>query len=152
LCYIAHRAHGHDWPVLTIFRIGDYREVCEGGEIFFDGPSVVFQQAGAAHADNIGEAGLEALAITFDPAWLTADARAALPARTCWRPGGPLSAASRRLAEIWLSPDASEQDLQAATSRFVLAAARAACLSHIPGLDRRDAHAMTWRASRGRIS
>lgn len=101
-------AHGHDWPVLTLYRIGGYREVGEDGEAHFDGPSVVFQPAGAAHADEIGASGLETWAMTFDPAWLSEGARVALPERTCWRPGGAVAAASRRLAEIWLKQDACE--------------------------------------------
>lgn len=114
-------AHAHDWPVLSLFRIGGYRELGERGEAFFDGPSVVFQPPRAAHSDEIGASGLETLAMTFDPAWLAADARAAMPLRTCWLSGGPLSARSRRLAELWLSPQTSEQALRSATSRFLLA-------------------------------
>lgn len=113
--------HEHDWPVLTLYRIGGYREVGETGEIAFDGPSVVFQPAGAAHADEIGAAGLETLAMTFDPAWLSEEARAALPERTCWRPGGAVAAASRKLAQLWLRSEASARDVSAATSRFLLA-------------------------------
>src|SRR5690606_20103890 len=112
--------HGHDWPVLTLYRIGGYREVGEAGEIEFDGPSVVFQPAGAAHADEIGAMGLETLSVMFDPAWLGADARKLLPRRTWWGPGGTAAAASRQLAALWLNPDASERELGAATSRFLL--------------------------------
>jgi AraC family transcriptional regulator len=114
-------AHGHDWPVLTLYRIGAYREQGEDGEAAFDGPSVVFQPAGAAHADEIGASGLETLAMTFDPAWLTREARAALPRRTCWRPGGPLAAASRRLAQVWLADDADAAVVRVETSRFLSA-------------------------------
>lgn len=114
-------AHAHDWPVLSLFRIGGYREVGERGEASFDGPSIVFQPPRTAHADEIGASGLETLAMTFDPAWLAADARAAMPLHTCWLSGGPLSAHSRRLAELWLSPQTSEQALQSATSRFLFA-------------------------------
>jgi AraC family transcriptional regulator len=113
-------AHRHDWPVLTLYRMGAYREEADGGErAALDGPSIVFQPAGAAHADEIGEEGLETLAMTFDPAWLTQEARHALPRRTCWRPGGSLSAASRRLASVWLSTD--EAAIKFETSRFLLA-------------------------------
>ena len=89
-------AHGHDWPVLALYRIGAYREQSEDGEAHFDGPSVVFQPAGVAHADDIGARGLETLAMTFDPAWLGVK----LPAQTCWRHGGALAAASRRMAAL----------------------------------------------------
>ena len=36
-------AHGHDWPVLTLYRMGGYRERADDGAIELDGPSVVFQ-------------------------------------------------------------------------------------------------------------
>jgi AraC family transcriptional regulator len=113
-------AHAHDWPVLTLYRIGGYREEGEAGTHVFDGPSVVFQPAGAAHADEIGASGLETLAMTFDPDWLTSDARAALPRRACWRPGGAIAVASRRLAEAWTSPNGDAGELRAQTSHFLL--------------------------------
>lgn len=111
--------HAHDWPVLTLYRIGGYREAGENGEAVFDGPSVVFQPSGAAHADEIGDAGLETLAMTFDPAWLAPEARTALPQRTYWRPGGVMAAASRRLAALWLAPGATDTNLRQATSQFL---------------------------------
>lgn len=113
-------SHAHDWPVLTLYRIGSYREEGEAGARVFDGPSVVFQPAGAAHADEIGASGLETLAMTFDPDWLSPEARAALPRRTCWRPGGAVAALSRRLAELWMSPAPDADELRAQTSRFLL--------------------------------
>lgn len=106
-------AHGHDWPVLTLYRIGAYREQGEAGEVSFDGPSAVFQPAGAAHADEIGASGLETLALTFDPDWLGAP----LPAQTTWRQGGVIGAASRQLAAVWLSGD--EACVRAQTMRFL---------------------------------
>jgi AraC family transcriptional regulator len=113
-------AHEHDWPVLTLYRLGSYRENAEDGRsIVFDGPSVVFQPAGAAHADEIGESGLETLAMTFDPAWLSDEARALLPARTLWRPGGEMAIAARALAEVWLNAGVSDARLSAATSDFL---------------------------------
>jgi AraC family transcriptional regulator len=113
-------AHEHDWPVLTLFRLGSYREeTYDGRSIEFDGPSVVFQPAGVAHADEIGERGLETLAMTFDPVWLSQEARSMLPARTLWRPGGAMAIAARALAEVWLDASASDARLSAATSVFL---------------------------------
>lgn len=112
-------AHGHDWPVLTLYRIGAYREKSEDGEMTFEGPSAVFQPALAAHADEVGDAGLETLSMTFDPAWLHQEVRNVLPARACWRLGGAIGAASRRLAASWL--DADHQRVRVETSRFLLA-------------------------------
>lgn len=113
-------AHEHDWPVLTLYRMGSYRECADDGRsILFDGPSVVFQPAGAAHADEIGESGLETLAMTFDPGWLSDDARALLPKRTLWRPGGAMAIAAGSLADVWLDPRASDARLSMATSAFL---------------------------------
>lgn len=113
-------AHEHDWPVLTLYRFGSYREETDDGRsIEFDGPSVVFQPAGAAHADEIGERGLETLAMTFDPAWLSAETRMMLPERTLWRPGGAMAIAARALADVWLDAGASDARLSAATSAFL---------------------------------
>jgi AraC family transcriptional regulator len=116
-------AHEHDWPVLTLYRFGCYRERGDNNAtILFDGPSVVFQPAGSAHADEIGESGLETLAMTFDPSWLTPEARAALPTRTRWAPGGRVAAAARGLADVWLSPEVQEAKLRVRTSAFMTAA------------------------------
>jgi AraC family transcriptional regulator len=110
-------AHGHDWPVLTLYRMGAYREEAEDGAIVLDGPSVVFQPAGAAHEDEIGDRGLEALALAFDPAWLSAEARAAMPRRTQWRLGGRIAARARALALTWLTADGAR--VREETSRFL---------------------------------
>ena len=115
-------AHRHDWPVLAIYRLGDYREEMDGAANVFDGPSVVFHPAHAEHADEIGEAGLETVSMSFDPAWLEPDARALLPDRSWSRAGGAAALAARKLASIWLEPLVSDRDLAAATSRFFLEA------------------------------
>jgi AraC family transcriptional regulator len=113
-------AHGHDWPGLSLYRMGAYEEMAEdGASAALGGPSVVFQPSGAAHADRIGAAGLETLTMTFDPDWLAPDARRVLPQRTSWRPGGPLAFAARRLAEVWLSSQ-DDRTLRSATSAFLL--------------------------------
>jgi AraC family transcriptional regulator len=112
--------HNHDWPVLALYRIGAYREHAEGGEhVVLDGPSAVFHPAGALHADEIGDAGLETLSIIFDPAWLDQEAGAALPTRSLWRLGGAEASAARALAMTWLAPSASEAAVKTQTSRFV---------------------------------
>jgi AraC family transcriptional regulator len=149
-------AHGHDWPVLTLYRLGAYREESEAGAATFDGPSVVFQPAGSAHADEIGASGLETLAMTFDPAWLSPETRAALPRRSCWRPGGPLAAASRRLAQTWLAPHVSEAVVRQETSQFLYAVfgasapSRPAWAEHVEGAlrDETSTRAIAVRLSR----
>lgn len=114
--------HRHDWPVLAIYRLGGYREEIDGAENAFDGPSVVFHPANAGHADEIGEAGLETVSMSFDPGWLEPDARALLPNRSWSRAGGVAALAARKLASVWLEPGASDRDLAAATSGFMLEA------------------------------
>ena len=113
-------AHKHDWPVLALYRAGAYRETSENGAVELDGPSLVFHPAGAGHSDNIGDAGLETLSISFDPYWLHVDARRVLPTRSAWRVGGTAALTSRALARTWLSPEATEAALTAATARFAL--------------------------------
>jgi|CXWL01.1.fsa_nt_gi AraC family transcriptional regulator len=118
-------AHRHDWPVLTLFRLGGYREEADdGATIDLDGPSVVFHPARAAHADEIGDRGLETLSMTFDPVWLSREAREALPLRTHWRLGGVIAGAARALASAWLAPNADDATVRAATSQFMLGVAR----------------------------
>jgi len=113
-------AHRHDWPVLTIYRIGAYRERTENGATAdLDGPCVVFQPAGAAHEDMIGVRGLEKLAITFDTNWLGRDACHTMPRQTCWRSGAPLMNEARALARLWADEDADERQLRCATSRLL---------------------------------
>lgn len=115
-------AHGHDWPVLIFCRVGGYCERAEHGAGALDGPGVVFQPAHRDHADDIGAHGLETLTLSFDPAWLSADARAALPDLITWLPVGAAVSAARALAQTWLDQDAEEETLRAQTERFVATA------------------------------
>ena len=110
--------HRHDWPVLALYRAGAYRETSNDGAVALDGPSAVFHPPGGEHADEVSDVGLETLSISFDPEWLGADARAVLPERSMWRPGGAAAFAARALARSWLSPGMTEADLILATARF----------------------------------
>ncbi len=110
--------HRHDWPVLAIYRIGFYCEENDEAIATFDGPSVVFHPAGADHADEVGEVGLETLSMSFDPAWLGSRARAVLPDRSWSRAGGQAALLARKLASVWLTAGATDALLSAATSRF----------------------------------
>lgn len=113
--------HGHDWPGLTLYRMGAYEELADdGSSMALDGPSVVFQPAGAAHADRIAAAGLETLSMTFDPDWIPANVRRLLPGRTCWRAGGGLAVAARRLAQVWLASN-DDDTLRTTTVQFLVA-------------------------------
>jgi AraC family transcriptional regulator len=114
-------AHRHDWPVLAVHCIGAYAERTDDGETAaFDGPGVVFHPAGALHEDEIGAPGLETLSMSFDPAWLDSEARAALPTRSVLRSGGAAALAARALVRQWLAGD--EAACRAGVSRFFAAA------------------------------
>jgi AraC family transcriptional regulator len=63
-------AHAHDWPVVSLFVMGSYRNESELGERCVSGPSLVFYRAGAVHRNAVSEVGFEQLEIEFDPAWL----------------------------------------------------------------------------------
>lgn len=106
--------HRHDWPVVAFYRMGAYREFGEAGEIALCGPSVIFHPAGAPHADEIGDRGLETLAVEFDPAWLAVN----LPSRSCYWTGGEAVLGSHFLASLWLS-GAAEEHLRDATAQFL---------------------------------
>jgi AraC family transcriptional regulator len=110
--------HRHDWPVLAIYRIGGYREETDGAANTFDGPSVVFHPAGADHADEVADVGLETVSLSFDPAWLESGARSLLPLRSWSREGGAASLAARKLASVWLQSRVSDAEVRSATSRF----------------------------------
>lgn len=109
-------AHRHDWPVLAFYRMGAYREFGDGGEIELRGPSIVFHPAGASHADEIGERGLETLSVEFDPAWLGGSA---LARQSCYWSGGVAALDAPALAALWLTPGAAPELLRTATSNFL---------------------------------
>ncbi len=110
--------HRHDWPVLTLYCMGSYTERCEDRRITLDGPSLVFHPPGAAHADVVGNAGLETLAVSFDPAWLCPGARGALPTKSHWVQGGVIAADAVALAQT-AARGLGEQALRAAMLRLL---------------------------------
>jgi AraC family transcriptional regulator len=63
-------AHTHDWPVVSLFVMGSYRNESETGERRVAGPSLIFYRAGAAHRNAVSAVGFEQVEIEFDPAWL----------------------------------------------------------------------------------
>lgn len=88
--------HAHDWPMISLFVIGGYRNVTENGEKEITGPSLVFYRAGVAHRNTALESGFEQIEIEFDPAWL---GRSALPSEgVLTRVGGTSGALARALA------------------------------------------------------
>lgn len=66
-------AHVHDWPVLSLYRLGSYLNETEGGTRSIGFPAAVFYRAGVAHANKVGIDGFEQIEIEFDPRWLPAN-------------------------------------------------------------------------------
>jgi AraC family transcriptional regulator len=108
--------HAHDWPVLSIFVLGGYRNQTELGEVSIAGPSAILYRARAAHSNKVGPLGFEQIEIEFDPDWL---GRTLIPTApvTQWF-GGPAGAESRSLARL-CALEVDEDRLRAALRQFV---------------------------------
>jgi hypothetical protein len=59
--------HAHDWPMISLYVMGGYRNFTHCGEREIAGPSIVFYRPGAAHRNVAGETGFEQIEIEFDP-------------------------------------------------------------------------------------
>lgn len=110
--------HSHDWPVLSLYVMGDYWKAFDRGDIRIDGPSAVLHGAGEAHANRLGASGLEQIDIQFDPRWLRPSGSAPAEGVHVWI-GGPVSTAAGRLAMLWADSSRSEAELAIATRRFL---------------------------------
>ena len=108
--------HAHDWPVLSLFVLGAYRNETELGEALIAGPSAILYSARAAHRNVIAPAGFEQIEIEFDPAWLGRGYNSAFPV-TRWI-GGRAGAETRALVRFCLS-EPSEERLRAALRHFL---------------------------------
>lgn len=62
--------HAHDWPLISLYVMGGYRNVTECGEREIAGPSMIFYRPGTAHRNVVGEMGFEQIEIEFDAKWL----------------------------------------------------------------------------------
>lgn len=111
--------HAHDWPMLSLYVMGNYRKTFDGGEVRIRGPSAVLHGAKRNHANHFEEAGLEQVDIEFDPAWFGRGLSfsSSQPVQ-CWT-GGPVAAAASRLARMWCNPAVSEPQLQHSTAKFL---------------------------------
>lgn len=111
--------HAHDWPMISLFVMGGYRNVTEAGEQEIAGPSLVFYRRGVAHRNVAGEVGFEQIEIEFDPAWL---GRSELPAQgIVTRVGGASGALARALA-VRCETRLSEATLQGEIKRLLFVA------------------------------
>jgi len=99
--------HAHDWPMLSIFVMGEYANRTEIGEKYLNGPSAVFYRASAAHRNVIGPVGFEQIEIEFDPNWLRLSSLPNAPV-THWT-GGWIGAEARQLARRCFDEIAEEQ-------------------------------------------
>lgn len=93
------REHAHDWPTLSVFVCGSYRNASDRGEQVIAAPAVLFYRAGDAHANAIGPYGHEQVELEFDPAWL-APHLPRLPDRPLRLVGGTPAHASRTLLRL----------------------------------------------------
>lgn len=111
--------HSHDWPVLSLYVMGDYRKIFGAGETSISGPSVVLHGAREAHSNRLNHSGLEQIDLQFDPRWLRrGSVERQIESVQCWV-GGPVAAAGAQLASLWSSPAQSERQLADATARFL---------------------------------
>ena len=106
--------HAHDWPMLSLFVLGGYRNQTELGTTFVAGPSAILYRAGAAHRNIVASAGFEQIEIKSIP-WL---GHAKLPAAPVSRwLGGRAGAKSRALVQVCVEKTAEER-LRKIVQRF----------------------------------
>ena len=110
--------HAHEWPILSVYVMGDYKKLSSTGEARFASPSVVLHPAGEAHANVIGERGLEQIDIQFDPAWLRPARKIPFDRIHSWE-GGLVAVAARRLASAWTARAVDEASLAQKTAQFL---------------------------------
>ena len=108
--------HSHDFPVLSLFIAGGYRNECVLGETRVNSPSAMFYQAGEAHSNVAEPLGLEQIDLEFDPDWLGREHMRGIGPARCWV-GGPIAVEARHLAQLFASA-APEAELKSATQRF----------------------------------
>ena len=109
--------HAHEWPVLSLFVLGAYRNETELGEAVISGPSAILYSARTAHRNAISSSGFEQIEIEFDPAWL---GQALFPPSpvTRWI-GGCAAAEARALVRLCVQ-EADEERLRVALRCFLL--------------------------------
>jgi AraC family transcriptional regulator len=111
--------HAHDWPVLSLFVTGSYRNLSDLGVTVVSQPSAMFYRPGERHSNVVGPLGLEQIDLEFDPAWLGLTLNASWCPVVNWK-GGSAGLLARRLARLWREPQAREADLAAATRNFLV--------------------------------
>ena len=107
--------HAHDWPMISLYVMGGYRNATDCGEREIAGPSIVFYRPGAAHRNVAGETGFEQIEIEFDPAWLGPSALP--PEQVLIRVGGSCGAVARSVA-VQCDAGLSEAELRTSIRRL----------------------------------
>jgi len=108
--------HAHDWPLLSLFVLGSYRNETELGTTTFEGPSAILYRAGACHSNVIGRTGFEQIEIEFDPSWVGSQVMPDAPV-TQWVNGRGASAMLQLIEAVRKRPD--EQRLREEIQRFL---------------------------------
>ncbi|MFC5490712.1 AraC family transcriptional regulator [Dokdonella soli] len=119
--------HAHDWPVISLYVLGGYRNITEYGERDISGPSMVFYRSGVAHRNVVGEMGFEQIEIEFDPAWLGPSAMP--PDRTLLRVGGACGGLARSIARA-CDARLSEERLLSSVRRLLSTAHQESARQH----------------------
>jgi len=109
--------HAHDWPMISLYVMGGYRNFTHYGEREIAGPSMVFYRPGAAHRNVAGETGFEQIEIEFDPAWL--GPLALPPEEVLIRVGGTCGALARSVA-VRCDAGLSEGELRTSIRRLLM--------------------------------
>ncbi len=110
--------HAHDWPVLSLFVAGSYRNWSEIGETAVSRPSAMFYRPGEHHSNLVGSLGLEQVDLEFDPSWLGLKLKPSWSPVVNWK-GGSAGLRARGLARLWSNPAAHEEQLATATRDFL---------------------------------
>lgn len=126
--------HAHDWPVLSFYVMGGYRNRTALGEARISSAAATFYAAGAAHANLAGEHGFEQIEIEFDPSWISTRVLPSEDPVQLWI-GGPVAAAGRALGAAWGRPDINEDELRRRTRRFFELARQVPAARRPPWLD-----------------
>jgi AraC-like DNA-binding protein len=111
--------HCHDWPVLSLYVMGDVLKVQEGGSVRVNRPAVILHGAREPHSNLIGSSGLEQLDIQFDPAWIKRSAADGRGRCVSFWSGGSVVGDANRHRLKWLDPRACAAELASATAQFL---------------------------------
>jgi AraC family transcriptional regulator len=118
--------HAHEWPMISLYVLGGYRNITEYGERDIAGPSMVFYRPGVVHRNVVGEMGFEQIEIEFDPAWLGPSGMP--PDGILLRVGGACGVLARSIARACDAPLREDELVRAV--RRLLSTARVESARH----------------------